>query len=70
MKIKETIERECCQAADLAAFTTETRLDGMTCRSRYFRWCRHCGRHWQDHGGSEPEAKGWQPIAWPWEAGQ
>jgi hypothetical protein len=30
-------------------------------------FCKHCGRHWGDKGGSEPESPGLQPLPWPWE---
>lgn len=61
MKIKQTIERECCNVRD-----DLVRLVGSPCGRRYY-FCKHCGRHFEDHGGSEPEAKGIQPLPWPWE---
>lgn len=61
MKIKETIERECCDAnRDLKRL-----LGSPTGRPYYF--CVHCGGHFEDQGGSEPESPGIQPLPWPWE---
>lgn len=61
MIIKETVTRQCCEQRDLVCMTDAD-------PGRQFWWfCKHCGRHWQDHGGSEPEAKGFQPLPWPWE---
>jgi hypothetical protein len=61
MKITETITRECC----------DVRLDLICLPSpigRPYYFCKHCGRHFEDQGGSEPEAKGIVALPWPWEA--
>ena len=61
MKIKETTERECCDVnRDLI------RLLGSPTGTKFY-FCKHCGRHHEDCGGSEPEAKGIVALAWPWE---
>lgn len=66
MKIKETIERECCEVKDLRRMTNEGRPVG-----RPYFFCIHCGRHWEDLGmeitpGSDLPS-GLQRMAWPWE---
>ena len=60
MKITETITRECCNIR-----TDLIRLPSPIGIRFYF--CKHCGRHFEDHGGSEPEAKGIVALPWPWE---
>lgn len=61
MKVKITEERECCDVnRDLI------RMIGSPPGQRFY-FCKYCGRHHQDEGGSEPEALGIQPLPWPWE---
>lgn len=61
MTIKELTTRECCDARrDLVE------IIGHPVGRPYF-FCKHCGRHHVDRGGSEPEAEGIVPLPWPWE---
>ena len=66
MKIKETIERECCHPSrDLMAFAEHCAEAGK------YRWCKHCGRWWTTErrmdaaGGMDSELV---KMPWPWEA--
>ena len=61
MKITETITRECC---DLRR--DPECMPNRPIGKRYF-FCKHCGRHYEDRGGSEPEANGIVALPWPWE---
>lgn len=61
LKITETVSRECCDARkDFVSL-------GCPLPGRRYFFCRHCGRHFCDFGGSEPESPGIQPLPWPWE---
>ncbi len=63
MIIVEKIERECCDARkDLTPIRTSNKTACL-----YYYFCKHCGRHWRDEGGSEPDSPGLQPLPWPWE---
>lgn len=64
MKIKEVIERECCAVEDLKPIHARP-------ANRWYGFCIHCGRHWEDLGlesnpGSDTPS-GLQPLPWPWE---
>ena len=61
MKIKETIERECCDPKkDLHSLSEFP-------QGRPYYFCKHCGRHWEDTGGTEPESIGLRSLPFPWE---
>lgn len=62
MKITETVERQCCDPRkDLETIRGHP-------RGRIFLFCKHCGRHWEDHGSLTPEGNGGiVALAWPWE---
>jgi len=61
MKIKETIERECCEGKDLVPMP-----DQPTPKRIYF-FCKYCGRHWRDNGPLEPNGGGGiEAIKSPW----
>ncbi len=69
MKIKQTIERECCEPADLVLMLGSP--DGQI-----YRFCKYCGRYWcsdtylscsdgnDDKVLTEGEKR---PIPFPWE---
>lgn len=53
MKIKETIERECCQTQDLKKYRGEQANDTPWLGLRF---CTHCGQLW--HQTSQGDAAG------------
>lgn len=57
MKIREVIERDCC----------DYKTDLVYLPNSLYYFCKHCGRHFVHNGGSEPESPGIQPLPWPWE---
>lgn len=66
MLIEETVFRECCDAnRDLVPIPGAPKACGA--KTKWY-FCRHCGKHFEDLGGSEPESPGLQPCPWPWEA--
>lgn len=62
MKITETIDRECCESKDLKQMHSNSRPVG-----RFWYFCIHCGRHWEEQGGTEPGDGGMVALPWPWE---
>jgi len=66
MKIKETIERDCCHPSkDLKPLLGPNKPNGQS-----WLFCTYCGRHWYDYGmGREPDStpQGLEPLTWPWE---
>lgn len=62
MKIKETVERDCCMTRDLKNLPHAFQV-------RYM-FCIHCGRHWTDErfcdaaGSMDTRLV---PCPWPWE---
>lgn len=47
MKIKETVERECCQFLDLHKYSGEIlEVENKEIR-KYLYFCRHCGQIWR-----------------------
>lgn len=57
MKIKETIERECCQEKDLRAYAG-IRVEGD---ATGLQTCCHCGQLWGWVKSTEPDpGGGWQ----------
>lgn len=64
MKIKETIERDCCDTRKDLVFMKKDQH-----HTEYF-FCKFCGRHWEterymDAAGSSDTRL--IPIKWPWE---
>jgi hypothetical protein len=63
VKITETVSRECCNGTlDLKPIVGP----GKPCGRKWY-FCQHCGRWWEDQGGSEPESPGLQAVPWPWQ---
>lgn len=62
MKIKETIERDCCDSSkDLK------RLPGCPGHLDYY-FCEHCGHWWyKTQDTNENGERVVKPITWPWE---
>ena len=59
--ITDTIRRPCCHPEkDLVRIG----LCDPAIVGRKFYYCVHCGRHWEDQGGSEPDSPGLQPLPW------
>lgn len=47
MKIKETIERECCASSDLLQYNGKVNTKEWASGNKYFRFCKHCGQIWR-----------------------
>ncbi len=66
MKIKVTIERDCCARDDLVILGTgETRAIGHD-----YWFCKFCGRHWTTESiadGSGYNSTVMKKLPWPWE---
>ncbi len=64
MKIKQTIERECCnqRSGDLV----ELHAEGRPC-GRHWWFCKWCGRHFGEERQGEPRETVLVPLSWPWE---
>ena len=60
MKIKETIERECCQYYDMKILS-----DGKA--KGDYRFCKHCGRYWRHYRKLDDMNADFYPEPWPWE---
>lgn len=59
MKIKETIERECCTGIDLKPFGVQPNP------SPDFMFCKYCGKTFQLSEGGD--MKLYKPLGFPWE---
>lgn len=57
MKIKETIERECCQVHDLKPFGTQPQP------APDYAFCKFCGKGFH----LSEDKKIWNPLGFPWE---
>jgi hypothetical protein len=63
MKVKETVERECCDPRkDIVAVPGHP-------KGQWLGFCKHCGRHWEEESewdGVE-SASNMKRIPFPWE---
>ena len=54
MKIKETIERECCTYDDLKPYRgVVTSIKPELLKNYNLRFCKHCGQIWQSDSESD-----------------
>lgn len=63
MRIKETIERDCCQHIDLVEY--KAGYPRKHPLPQGLRYCKHCGQWWCRHADGE-----WKRIVvtqWQWE---
>lgn len=69
MKIKETIERECCQTKDLLPIVPVDSSPLVVGGVWLFSFCKYCGRHFKLAHAMDSSGNGsnevWIALPWP-----
>lgn len=66
MRIKETVERDCCQARDLLPIAGTP----MIGNNPAYMFCKHCGRHHyfeRYNDGIDSNSRAYASLKLPWE---